>query len=144
MIERLSSLQTFFCKFIFPPIWVGAFGFGVMNSRLVADPKAWAPMFVAWIVGSGFIYWTCIRLKKVSIDAQHLYVSTYFREIAIPFSFVGDVTNNRWLNSHPITIHFKGRTEFGDKIVFMPPVRFIPFVGPHPVVARLKHLAMIS
>ncbi len=144
MIERLSSLQTFFCKFIFPPIWIGAFGLGVMNSRLGADPKAWPPLFVAWIVGSGFIYWSCIRLKKVSIDDQHLYVSNYFQEIAIPFSFIGDVTDNRWLNSHPVTIHFKGQTEFGDKIAFMPPVRFIPFVSPHPVVARLKHLAMIS
>src|SRR5437773_7765588 len=132
MVERLSSLQTFFCKFIFPLIWMGGFGFAVMKSMSAADPRSWLPIFVIWIVGSGFIYWSCVRLKKVSIDDQYLYVSNYLQEIAIPFSFIGDVTGNPWMNSHPVTIHFKLSTEFGDKIVFMPPFKFFPFVGPHP------------
>lgn len=144
MVERLSSLQTFFCKFIFSPIWMGGFGFGVMKLRLGANPQAWPAMFAAWLVGSGFIYWSCVRLKRVSIDDQFLYVSNYLQEIAIPFSFIGDVTDNRWINSHPVTIHFRSPSEFGDKIVFMPTFRFLPFVGPHPVVARLKQLAMIA
>lgn len=144
MVERLSSLQTFFGKFIFPPIWIGAFGFGAMKSRLGADPKVWPLMFVAWIVGSAFIYWTCVRLKRVSIDDQFLYVSNYLQEIAIPFSFIGDVTQNPWMNNQAVTIHLKFQTEFGDRIVFLPSFRFLAFVGPHPVVDKLKRLAMIS
>jgi hypothetical protein len=144
MVERLSSLQTFFCKFIFPPLWIGVFGLGAMKSGLGPIPRAWPAMIAAWIVGSGFIYWSCVRLKRVTIDDQFLYVSNYLQQIAIPFSFIGDVTDNRWLNNHPITIQFKLPTEFGDKIVFMPTFRFLPFVGPHPVVARLKQLAMIA
>jgi hypothetical protein len=144
MVERLSSLQTFFSKFIFPPIWIGSFGLGVTKTMQAADPRSWLPIFVIWIVGSGFIYWTCARLKKVSIDEQYLYVSNYFQEIAVPFSFVGDVTQNRWMNNQMVTIHFKSPTEFGDRIVFMPTFRFFAFIGPHPVVARLKQLAMIA
>src|ERR1041385_5026184 len=143
MIERLSSLQTFFSKFIFPPIWIGAFGLGVTKTMTTADPRSWLPIFVFWMVGSGFIYWSCARLKKVSIDEKNLYVSNYLQEIAVPFSFIGDVTQNRWLNNQMVTIHFKFPTEFGDKIVFMPTFRFFAFVGPHPVVDRLKQLAMI-
>jgi len=144
MVERLSSLQTFFGKFIFPLIWIGVFGFVAMKSRLAADPKAWPLMCVAWIVGSGFIYWSCVRLKRVSIDHQFLYVSNYLQEIAVPFSFIGDVTQSAWLNNQAVTIHFKLTTEFGDNIVFLPSFRFSPFIGPHPVVARLKQLAKIA
>jgi len=142
MVERLSSLQTFFGKFIAPPIWIGVFGFVVMKSRL--DAKVWPLMFAAWIVGSGFIYWSCVRLKRVSIDDQFLYVSNYLQEIAVPFSFIGDVTQTPWMNNQTVTIHFKLTTEFGDNIVFLPSFRFSPFIGPHPVVARLKQLAKIG
>lgn len=141
---RLSSQQTFVCKFILPPILIGGFGLMVARLTTAANLKVWPPILVAWIVASGFVYWSCVRLKKVSIDDRYLYVSNYFQEIAVPFSLIGDVTENRWLNNHPVTIHFKVRTEFGDEIVFMPPVRFIPFVTPHPVVAQLRELAKIS
>ena len=144
MVTRLSSLQTFGCKFILPPLWIGGFGLVAMKSMHAADPKAWPPVFVMWIVSSGFIYWNCVRLKKVSIDDQFLYVSNYLQEIAIPFSFIGDVTENRWMSTHPVTIHFKSPTEFGDEIVFMPKVSWIPSLSPHPVVARLKQLAKIT
>jgi len=144
MVERLSSLQTFFSKFIFPPIWIGSFGVGVTRSMIATAPRIWLPIFVFWMVGGGFIYWSCARLKKVSIDEQYLYVSNYLQETAVPFSLIGDVTQNRWLNNQMVTIHFKFPTELGDKIVFMPTFRFFAFVGPHPVVARLKQLAMIS
>ena len=144
MVTRLSSLQTFGCKFIFPPLWIGGFGLVAMKSMHAADPKAWSPVFVMWIVSSGFIYWNCVRLKKVGIDDQFLYVSNYLKEIAIPFSLIGDVTENRWLNTHPVTIHSKLPTEFGDEIVFMPKVSWAPSLSPHPVVAKLKQLATIS
>jgi len=83
-------------------------------------------------------------LKRVSIDEQFLYVSNYFNEIAIPFSDIGDVTQNLWLNNQQVTIHFKVPNEFGGAIVFMPRFRFFPFAGRHPVVDRLKQLANIT
>jgi hypothetical protein len=143
-VTRLSSLQTFVSKFIFPLIWIGWTVFGTMKSIKVVDPKSWLAGFAFWLGFSGFIYWSCVRLKKVSIDDQYLYVSNYLREIAIPFSAIGDVTYNWWLNSHPVTIYFKEPTEFGDKIVFMPRFRFFPFLGPHPDVERLRRLAKID
>jgi hypothetical protein len=115
-----------------------------MKSMNAADPKTWLPVFVMWIAGTAFIYWSCVRLKKVSIDDQFLYVSNYLQEIAIPFSDIGDVTENIWLNSNPVTIHFKLPTEFGEQIVFMPKFRWIPSLSSHPVVAKLKELARIA
>jgi ABC-type phosphate/phosphonate transport system permease subunit len=143
MVTRLSSLQTFFCKFIFPPILIGGFGLAVTKTRNTADPKSWLAILMIWIVCSAFLYWSCVRLKKVSIDDQFLYVSNYLKEIAIPFSLIGDVTENTWLNT-PVTIHFKLPTEFGDEIVFMPKFRWVPSLSSHPVVAMLRQLAGIS
>jgi hypothetical protein len=122
---------------------MGASGLVVMKSAVRAGPRAW-PFFLGWIVMSGFICWTCVRLKRVSIDDQFLYVSNYSNEIAIPFSDIGDVTQNRWMNNQQVSIHFKVPTEFGDAIVFMPRFRFFAFAGTHPVVDRLKQLANIT
>jgi hypothetical protein len=51
------------------------------------------------------------------------------------------VTENVWLNMHPVTIHLKAPAEFGDRIVFMPKGRSFAFFSSHPVVAELKELA---
>ena len=142
-MELLSSRQTFFSKFILPPIWIGGIGLGLMKSGFGAA-RFWPVVFVGWIVASGFVYWSCVRLKRVSIDEQFLYVSNYSDEIAIPFSDIGDVTQNLSMNNQQVTIHFKVPTEFGGAIVFMPRFRFFPFAGPHPVVDRLKQLANIT
>ena len=94
-----------------------------------------------WIVGTLVILWSYAGLKRVRMDSTHLYVSNYFREISIPFNMIADVTENRWLNYHPVTIHFHTPNEFGQKITFMPTTRFFSFWSSHPIVAGLKRLA---
>jgi len=108
-------------------------------SRSDASEK-WIVLFV-WIAGSAFILWGSARLKEVSVDDDYLYVSNYLKEIAIPLSDIFDVKENRWINYHPVTIYLKSPSEFGDKIVFMPTVRFFGGWSSHPVVAELKDLA---
>ena len=103
-------------------------------------PPKWLFLFI-WLAGSAFIYWGCVRLKEVSVDTEFLYVSNYIKEITIPLSEIFDVTENLWLNIHPVTIHLKSPSEFGAKIVFMPTVRFFSLFSSHPVVSELKELA---
>ncbi|HKG62400.1 MAG TPA: hypothetical protein VKB05_21745 [Pyrinomonadaceae bacterium] len=79
-------------------------------------------------------------MKFVTVDDDFLYASNYLREIAIPLWDIYDVTENVWLNIHPVTVHLKHPSEFGDKIVFMPKTRFWVFAS-HPVVKDLKQLA---
>ena len=79
-----------------------------------------------------------MRLKKVSLDGETLIVSNYFREIKIPAGLIERVTEIRWINIHPVTIHFRSVTEFGKQITFMPKIRFFKSWSPHPVVAELE------
>src|SRR5262249_31841465 len=87
------------------------------------------------------LWWGCAGLKKVRLDHGSFYVSNYLREIAIPVGMIERVTENRWINIHPITIHFRCGTEFGDRITFMPKLRLFGSGSSHPVVAELMEEA---
>ncbi|MFZ0828547.1 MAG: hypothetical protein WAO02_14100 [Verrucomicrobiia bacterium] len=153
MNERtLSSVQTFWMKFVFPTIWISGFGLGtlglfvgVFHEHDDAVPPGWMKwQFLAiWTLGSIFIWWTCGRLKKVRTDGSAIYVSNYLKEVQILLDSVREVTENRWINIHPVTIHFRHPTPFGDRIVFMPTIRFFSWRS-HPVVSELRELSHVQ
>jgi hypothetical protein len=58
----------------------------------------------------------------------------------VPINFIESVTENRWINVHPVTVHFRGDTEFGRTITFMPKSRLMFFWSSHPVVGELKRM----
>jgi hypothetical protein len=117
---------------------------GVFRGPGNADPPEgmkWA-FLAALIVGTGFIWWDCVRLKMVRLDGSAIYVSNYSMEVRVPFDGIRDVTENQWINIHPITIHFHTTTPFGEHIVFMPKIRFI-YWNFYPVVGELRLLAQV-
>ncbi len=149
MPRDLSSAQTFPTKIIFPALWIGGFGLGTMalfvagdsfHDKTGAAPPAeikWI-FLAAWTLGSMFIYWGCVRLKRVRMDETSLYISNYLREVQVPLHQVTAVTENRWLNIHPVTISFRSATEFGERVVFMPKVRWFGLWTSHPVVTEIQ------
>jgi hypothetical protein len=145
----LSSAQTFVMKFVFPAIWIPAFG-GVALALWFADmdghgaeqvPPAVKWVFLAaWLAGTALIGSICVRLKRVRLADGLLYVGNYRCEIAVPLGSIDRIREIRWINIHPVTIHFRRSTEFGDSITFMPKARAFGFLSPHPVVAELEEL----
>ena len=148
MPRELSSAQTFFLKVVFPVVWIGFFGIGTVSlftgCRVVDESGAplspemkWVFVLI-WGVGTAFLYWACGRLKRVRMDGTALYISNYWREATVPLRQVVAVTENRWVNLHPVTIEFRSATEFGDRIVFMPKARVFNLWTSHPVVAEIR------
>jgi len=148
----LSSAQTFLMKAIFPPLWIG--GFVAATLSLFLAPDFWhgadgGPpdtrlrwvFLLATIAGTVFIGRTCIPLKRVRMDDKALYISNYSTEIVVPLANVAEVTENRWLNIHPVTITFHSDTEFGPRVVFMPKRRWFAFWSSHPVVDEIRTTA---
>ncbi len=136
--------MTFVMKFVFPALWIPGFGAGAIASFFAAAPPSRGRDFLfAWVAGSLFIWWACARLKKVRIDGSNLYVSNYLKEICVSADAVSDVTENHWLNIHPVTIHFSHDTPFGRSVIFMPKSRLIPFLS-HPVVKELRALSITT
>ena len=147
--QTLSSAETFVMKFVFPVLWIGGLALAALSLFLFPDswqgadgrpPEAdvkWFLLF-ATIAGSAFIWWACVRLKRVRMDAKALYISNYSTEIVVPLALVAAVTENRWVNSHPVTIAFHSDTEFGSEVTFMPKVRWFALWSPHPVVEEIR------
>lgn len=150
--RTISSAQTFLMKVIFPILWIGGFTAFTIAAFAGAIPVTdengnpggpggkWTLLGVT-VGGAAFIYWGCIRLKRVQVDDAMLYVSNYRDEIAVPLRNIVEVTENRWINIHPVTIHFSSETSFGSSVVFMPTVRWCGFWSSHPIVAELESLA---
>jgi hypothetical protein len=155
MHERnLSSAWTFWAKFVFPAVWISGFGIGTIllwvggfhdRNNAMPPPQIKFVFLGVWVLGSTFILWASAGLKRMRMDERQLHVSNYVREICIPFSAIVDVKQNRWLNSRPITIYFRGATEFGDKATFMPKRSIrIKFWRIDPIVNELKKLAGLA
>jgi hypothetical protein len=100
-------------------------------------------ILIFWIGGSIFFLATALKLKKVSIDERHLRISTYLHTIQVPATMIANVTENRWINYHPVTMTFSEPTEFGAWVTFMPKFRF-RFWSNHPVVAELEALSKMA
>ncbi|HVF48571.1 MAG TPA: hypothetical protein VNA19_00710 [Pyrinomonadaceae bacterium] len=137
MKRRISSRQTFFKKFIYPVLWM-VWVMLVISTKGADAFSQWGYVLLGTIL-SIYIYRHIIRLKAVSVDDDFLYVSDYLREISVPLSEIGDVTQGSWPNNQLIKIRLNSPSEFGTEIAFMPTVRFFNF-GSHPVVDELREL----
>jgi len=142
----LSSGWTWFYKFIFPTIWIGGFGFGTLMMFLVPDSFSGDDVRVIrdefltiLVLGSALIYWSCIRVKRVSIDSDSVLISNYREVIRVPLRDVERVSGSILMHPELIWLHFRRPTRFGSRIVFIPPMRWFA-LNRHPLVRELNLL----
>lgn len=155
MKRTLSSRLTFFWKVVFPLSWCIAIGLATVSlwtNNVDATGKvipAWMKwqFLVMWLVGTLFILWLTVPLKRVLRDKQLLYISDFRNAVAIPLSAIGAVRESHWVHfggKHPITIELKTPMPFGSRIVFIPTgraPRSWPWKPrPHPIASELQHL----
>ena len=155
MPHTLSSAQTFWMKVVVPVLWIGGFAVGTtamfLASQWLHDSAGhpppsemkWIFLFVT-LAGSAYIYWYCVRLKRVSIEGSSLVISNYLKEIVVPLRELESVSENRWINIHPVTLSFRRETDFGRRVMFMPCLRWFSFLSSHPVVDELRTAAGLA
>ncbi len=151
-MRELSSRWTIFYKFVFPTLWIGGFASGTLVMFVLPDASMGEPDpdHIRWIflavtlAGTAFIYWACIRLKRVALSDTTIIVSNYRVETAIPLSEVEQVSGSLFINPELVWLRFRRGTRFGTKIVFMPKVRLrlrrLPGFTRHPMVRELQEL----
>jgi hypothetical protein len=96
-----------------------------------------------WLSGVAIVLFTSAGLKRVRADDHQLFVSNYLRETTVAFSAIADDKQNRWINSKQIQIYFSERTEFGDRVSFVPKQR-ARFWRHDPAYFELRKLAGLS
>jgi hypothetical protein len=152
-LRTLSSRLTFLSKYLFSILWAVLFGFVILAlwTGQVGDqrigplpPEAKLAISIFWVVVSAQILYVYARLKRVRVDEQSMYISNYLEDVAVPLDAIDRVTENRWVNIRPITVHFRQATPFGDKITFMPKSRFIMPWSSHPTARELRQLAHLA
>jgi hypothetical protein len=140
--RRISSLLTFYTKFLWPlavVVYLGFYFLAGMDSGLSAFPS---PMFLVFLIAvSIFAAWRAWGPKRVSVDANNLYVSDYRREIVVPLSAIISVSERIWSEPRRVIVQLREPTEFGDKIVFLATYRPFIFFSSHPIVNELWDLA---
>jgi hypothetical protein len=150
MIRTISSLKTFFLKYVFTASWIGLFGFATIGLWMTDGPgasqdhdlKLLSPFI--WILGGGYLWWGYGTLKRVRMDEFNLYISNYLTEIEVPLGEVEEVSGDLMAFSKQVTIKFRNETLFGKKIVFLPKVMFLtnqrwtPTKAPHPIVSEIQ------
>ena len=94
----------------------------------------------ATLAGGVFIYWSCVRLKRVSLRGSTLIVSNYRREVAVPFRDVEGVSGSILLSPEVIWLRCRRPTSFGRTIMFMPRIRLTLGFSHHPFVDQLRAL----
>jgi len=120
--RTLSTVLTFFLKFVLPPLWIVLFGEAVCSALFGGGRSSGsvAVLLLAWIAGTVLLWFSGMRLKRVRRVGSILRISNYRHEIAMPLSAVDRIEENRWIRGRPITVHFNRGTRFGTCIVFMP------------------------
>lgn len=142
--RRVSSRWTLFHKVIFPIAWIGIFLVGTTVMFLAPVETSHEFRSMRWllvaitIVGAWLILRLALPLKHVDVGDASFFVSDRSREIEIPFRDVARVTGSRFVNPPRVTLHLRTPCEFGDRVVFLPPLRLVSGWKAHPVLKELE------
>src|SRR5262245_27554031 len=118
----LSTQFTFFFKFVFPVLMLL-----VLAVAMVVVVKLCPPwVTLACLVPIGLIvalFWFYAwPIKRVVAYQDHLVVSSYLREVNIPYDQIESVREVRWINWRPVVVTLKTPSSFGREIMFYPAV----------------------
>ena len=158
MERELSSRWTFVLKYVVPGIWIPMVGLQVISAYLMADgviytgtrgiasPFAASDVLIFWLFGSVLFLWFALPIKRVRLSDGALLVSNYFNEWRVPFALIESVSQNRWIQNRPVTVHLRTDVGCGTTVKFLPHRRWFlfRFWREDPVVAQLRELAGIG
>jgi hypothetical protein len=125
-MERVSTNATLFYRLFLPIFWIvffGAFTLAVFitNRELYGEiPGNYMRLGSAlfYITGVVVIYFTLMRLKRVEMDDQFVFVTNYLKHYRYPWHNIESIHEQSFLFLKLVTITFKESGSFGKKIVF--------------------------
>jgi len=141
MKRTISSAWTIPYKFLIPIVLATISLLLILD--LFADPSPNLDGFVVitfTTAATVFFSWWGLKLKRVSLDGQNLYVSNWIREISIPLSEIDFVES--LYGGWRIRLRLRSRSDFGRTIVFLATWKPFFFSRAHPIVEELRRLSM--
>lgn len=138
---QISKEYTFFFKVVLPGIFLSGVSLGFYLLFRNEAYNALGALVMVALGGGALVYYGFIRLKSVSIDKNHFYISNYLKTIQVPISDLIEVNDRSFPGSYkPITLHFIGDYPFGNSIVFLPEFESPTSPSKVPLAERLRRL----
>ncbi|HOY17461.1 MAG TPA: hypothetical protein PLC89_09220 [Haliscomenobacter sp.] len=140
-MERISSNLTLAYKFVLPIFWLVLMGSTTAAILIVkfAGVGNTSPLVIRGVMlfiflsGALFLALTLMRLKRIEVGEEGVYVTNYFKNVRYPFSEVEGITVTSFFIFSVGTLHLKGKGSFGQHIPFIPsPSRFYSFFEENP------------
>ncbi len=138
--ERLSSRLTFFLKFVFPAVWIAAFGIAALAAAGASAGRSLPLLVVPFAFAAVVFTWLAGRLKKVTATDRGLVVSNYRRELLVPYEQIASVRESRYHGARPITVELRSTTPLGKRLVLVPYASLV-VGGDHPAAILLRERA---
>ena len=144
-LRRISSSATLGLKLFIPVFWTvffGAFTIAVLISGVGKSPLFGNPMFklgvvLFFLIGVAIQYFTVMQLKRVELDADHVYVTNYFKSYRYHYDGIDKVSQQDFGIFKIGYIHLKSAGSLGSKITFLQSrQKFEDFVQAHPALAE--------
>jgi hypothetical protein len=140
-MERISSNLTLVYKFVLPIFWIifmGGTTVAILFSKFAGvgntSPLAVrGVMLFVFLSGVAFLALTLMRLKRIEVGHEGVYVTNYFKNVRYSFTDVDGITVTSLIFFSVATLHLKGRGSFGRSLTFIPSrSRFYTFFEENP------------
>lgn len=127
-MQRVSSNSTLFLKFFIPTFWIVFFGAITMAAVFVRyEYVGDIPigtfriiMLSFYISGVLMMVFTLLRLKRVEMDQDFVYVTNYFKNYRYPYHNIEGIEISKFLFFKTASISLKTPGSFGRRMIFVP------------------------
>ncbi|MEM1327684.1 MAG: hypothetical protein AAGI23_17105 [Bacteroidota bacterium] len=127
-MTRLSSNWTLFYKFFIPTFWIvfgGACLVAVWKLGITLapgiSPRSFALIYtVSYLAGIGFLYVFVMRLKRVEVDHQYVYVTNYFKNYRYPHRDIDYIQDSKLPFFGRAYLQLKAPGSLGYRITYLP------------------------
>lgn len=142
-MQRISTNATLILKFFIPTVWITFFGAVTVAAFLskgtfygIPGSAFKAIVFAFFALGCLFWWLTVLRLKRMEIDEEFLYVTNYFKTYRYPFSSVEKLNLKDFRFFKTLVVQLKETGSFGEKMTCIISEKlFNDFMEGHPKVA---------
>ncbi|MEM8906416.1 MAG: hypothetical protein AAGD05_01115 [Bacteroidota bacterium] len=144
-MKHVSSSATLFLKIVVPTVWIVFFGIFTLamwfsrNEPIgTLSPLTFnIGLTCFFLFGVALLYWALIRLKRVEMDQDFVYVTNYFKTYRYSWDSLEKIEESDYLFFRSVHLFLKQRGQFGKKVTFVASrKRFNEFLADHPDVVR--------
>ena len=126
-MQQVSSNLTLPFKLFIPIFWLVFFGLLTISAWVVSPETGGAlasmnlrlAITAIFLTGAGVLYLTLLRLKRVEMDQEFVFVTNYFKSVRYPWSHIERLVQQQFLFFPIVYIHLKEPGSFGRRLVFL-------------------------